>query len=156
MSLTTDRVTRQTALETARALIGTTYASTQDAETSFNGWTLIARCFGGKALTFAPGWGPRERSIALNTFLGRGMAPITLAQAKPGDVLVFNMGRDGFHAGVLSDITGPEPKMISCQQGRAVTESWVGKFWTDKLVGVFTTAPRASVANDNALTNKAA
>jgi hypothetical protein len=89
MSLTTDRVTRQTALETARALIGTTYASTQDAETSFNGWTLIARCFGGKALTFAPGWGPRERSIALNTFLGRGMAPITLAQAKPGDVLAF-------------------------------------------------------------------
>ena len=156
MSLKTDRVTRQTALETAHALIGTTYASTQDAETSFNGWTLIARCFGGKALTFAPGWGPRERSIALNTFLGRGMAPITLAQAKPGDVLVFNMGRDGFHAGVLSDITGPEPKMISCQQGRAVTESWVGKFWTDKLVDVFTTAPRASVANDNALTNKAA
>lgn len=155
MSLKTDRVTRQTALETAHALIGTTYASTQDAETSFNGWTLIARCFGGKALTFAPGWGPRERSIALNTFLGRGMAPITLAQAKPGDVLVFNMGRDGFHAAVLSDITGPEPKMISCQHGRAVSESWVGKFWTDKLVGVFTTAPRASTANDN-LTNKEA
>ncbi|MCC4295824.1 C40 family peptidase [Brevundimonas aurantiaca] len=156
MSIQPARITRQTALEAARALIGTTYASTQDAETSFNGWTLIARCFGGKALTFAPGWGPRERSIALNTFLGRGMAPITLAQAKPGDVLVFNMGRDGFHAAILSDVSGPEPKMISCQHGRAVSESWVGKFWTDKLVGVFTTAPRASTANDNALTNEAA
>lgn len=156
MSIQPATTTRSAVLETARSLIGTAYASTQHAETSFNGWTLIARCLGGRALTFAPGWGPRERSIALNTFLGRGMAQITLAQAKPGDVLVFNMGRDGFHTGVLSDITGPEPKMISCQLGRAVSESWVGKFWTDKLVGVFTTAPRASVANDNALTNEAA
>jgi hypothetical protein len=156
MSFKTAANIRSAVLETARALIGTAYASTQDAETSFNGWTLIARCFGGKALTFAPGWGPRERSIALNTFLGRGMAPIALAQAKPGDVLVFNMGRDGFHAAVLSDITGPEPKMISCQQGRAVSESWVGKFWTDKLVGVFTTAPRPANANDNAVIEEAA
>lgn len=155
MSLKTATINRSAVLETARSLIGTAYASTQDAETSFNGWTLIARCFGGRALIFSAGWGPRERSIALNTFLGRGMAPITLAQAKPGDVLVFNMGRDGFHAGVLSDVSGPEPKMISCQQGRAVSESWVGKFWTDKLVGVFTTAPRASTANDN-ITNKEA
>lgn len=156
MSLKTATTNRSAVLETARALIGTAYASTQDAETSFNGWTLIARCLGGRALTFAPGWGPRERSIALNTFLGRGMAPITLAQAKPGDVLVFNMGPDGFHAAVLSDITGPEPKMISCQQGRAVSESWVGKFWTDKLVGVFTTAPRPANANDNAVIEEAA
>jgi hypothetical protein len=156
MSIQPATATRSAVLETARSLIGTAYASAQDAETSFNGWTMIARCLGSRALTFAPGWGPRERSIALNTFLGRGMAPIALAQAKPGDVLVFNMGRDGFHAGVLSDINGPEPKMISCQLGRAVSESWVGKFWTDKLVGVFTTAPRALTANDNALTNEAA
>lgn len=157
MSIQPATINRSAALETARSLIGHAYISSPVHADCFNGWTLIARCFGGRPPMFAPGWGPRDRWMAMGAFFGRGMKLTTLAAAEPGDVLVFDMGRDGFHAAVLSETSGPEPKMISCQLGKACTQNWIGRFWTDRLVGVFTYADAAVPAvNDNVEIGEAA
>ena len=144
MSIQPATISRSSALETARSLIGQPFISSPVQADCFNGWTLIARCLGGRPPVFSPGWGPRDRWMAMSAFFSRGMKLTTLASAQPGDVLVFNMGHDGYHAAILSEVGGTEPKMISCQLGKACCATWVGKYWTDRLVAVFT--PVASAA----------
>ena len=157
MSIHPANIDRCAALETARSLIGHAYVSSPVQADCFNGWTFIAKCFGGRAPSFVPGWGPRDRWMAMGQFFNRGMKLTTLAAAQPGDVLVFDMGRDGHHAGVVSETGGAEPKMISCQFGKAASQCWLGRSWTDRVVGVFTYADAAVPAsNDNAQVEEAA
>lgn len=137
---------RPAALETARSLIGHAYVSSPVQADCFNGWTFIAQCFGGRAPSFLPGWGPRDRWMAMGQFFNRGMKLTTIEKAQPGDVLVFDMGHDGHHAGVVSEVGGPEAKMISCQLGKAASQTWLGKYWTDRLVAVFTPVVPVAVA----------
>ena len=120
------------ALIRARGMISTPYSA------GFNGWVLAARCYGGKAPTFEPGWGPKDRSEAEAFFTSRGMVRIPQHAAEPGDALLFDMGADGHHVAVMEEVTGPEPRMISCQWGKAACPSWMGPYWTARLVGVFT------------------
>lgn len=124
------------ALIRARGLISTPFVS-GPGRVGFNGWVLAARCYGGKAPTFAPGWGPRDRAEAEAFFTSRGMVRIPDWAAEPGDALLFDMGADGHHVAVMADITGPEPRMISCQWARAAGQSWMGAMWRARLVGVF-------------------
>ncbi len=146
MSIQPNSISGAAALETARSLINHPYVSSPVQADCFNGWTLIAQCFGGRPPVFQPGWGPRDRWMAMGAFFGRGMKLTTIEKAQPGDVLVFNMGRDGHHAGIVSEVGGPEAKMISCQLGKAASQTWLGKYWTDRLVAVFTPVASATAA----------
>lgn len=80
-----------------------------------------------------------------------GLNEVRARHAAPGDLLLFQ--GDGFtntaHVAILSSAGGelswamlpgktrPEPKMIHAFPARSVVESWCGKVWMDRLIGVF-------------------
>ena len=70
---------------------------------------------------------------------GRWMRPVAVDQMRAGDVLLFRMspGAAVKHCAILSDVGGPEPRMIHAYWGRAVVESWMGVWWRRRLVAVF-------------------
>lgn len=61
-----------------------------------------------------------------------------VAEAEPGDVLLFRMARGAMvkHCAILS-AGGPTPRIVHAYWGRAVTESWLGEWWRDRLVAAF-------------------
>lgn len=69
----------------------------------------------------------------------RWMTEVPVTQAGAGDVLLFRMspGAPAKHCAVLSDIAGPEPRMIHAYWGRSVVESWMGSWWRRRLVAAF-------------------
>jgi len=62
-----------------------------------------------------------------------------LAAMGAGDVLLFRMSDDAAvkHCAILSEVGGPEPRMIHAYWGRCVVESWMGPWWKRRLVAVF-------------------
>ncbi|MRL69855.1 NlpC/P60 family protein [Brevundimonas sp. SPF441] len=70
---------------------------------------------------------------------GRWMRPVAVDQMRPGDVLLFRMspGAAVKHCAILSEVGGPEPRMIHAYWGRAVVESWMGMWWRRRLAAVF-------------------
>ena len=70
----------------------------------------------------------------------RRLIEVPAARAMPGDVLLFRMsaGAPVKHCAVLSDVAGPEPRMIHAYWGRSVVESWMGSWWRRRLVAAFT------------------
>ncbi|WP_444861111.1 baseplate hub domain-containing protein [Brevundimonas vesicularis] len=70
---------------------------------------------------------------------GRWMRPVAVDQMRAGDVLLFHMspGAAVKHCAILSDLDGPEPRMIHAYWGRAVVESWMGVWWRRRLAAVF-------------------
>jgi NlpC/P60 family putative phage cell wall peptidase len=87
-----------------------------------------------------PAYGPdwNERRAGTEPLLAaarRHFAERPLAAARPGDVLVFRVVRTGpaKHCGVLAD---PD-RFIHAYQGRAVVESWLNRWWGERLAGVF-------------------
>ncbi|WP_295225910.1 NlpC/P60 family protein [uncultured Brevundimonas sp.] len=70
---------------------------------------------------------------------GRWMRPVAVDQMRAGDVLLFRMssGAAVKHCAILSDVGGPEPRMIHAYWGRAVVESWMGVWWRRRLTAVF-------------------
>ncbi len=70
---------------------------------------------------------------------GRWLRPVAVDQMQAGDVLLFRMspGAAVKHCAILSDVEGPEPRMIHAYWGRAVVESWMGVWWRRRLVAVF-------------------
>lgn len=62
-----------------------------------------------------------------------------VAAMRPGDVLLFRMSEGAAvkHCAILSEIDGPEPRMIHAYWGRAVVESWMGPWWRRRLVAAF-------------------
>jgi NlpC/P60 family putative phage cell wall peptidase len=71
--------------------------------------------------------------------VGRWLRPVAVAEMQAGDVLLFRMspGAAVKHCAILSDLGGPEPRMIHAYWGRAVVESWMGVWWRRRLVAVF-------------------
>lgn len=69
----------------------------------------------------------------------RWLSPIPLAQMGVGDVILFRMstGCPAKHCAILSEMGGPEPRMIHAYWGRAVVESWMGAWWRRRLVAAF-------------------
>ncbi|WP_082064387.1 hypothetical protein [Brevundimonas sp. KM4] len=67
------------------------------------------------------------------------MPPVAVDQMRAGDVLLFRMspGAAVKHCAILSDLGGPEPRMIHAYWGRAVVESWMGVWWRRRLAAVF-------------------
>jgi NlpC/P60 family putative phage cell wall peptidase len=62
-----------------------------------------------------------------------------LAAMVAGDVLLFRMSDDAAvkHCAILSEVGGPEPRMIHAYWGRCVVESWMGPWWKRRLVAAF-------------------
>jgi len=84
---------------------------------------------------YRPDWAELgEREILLEA-LGRWLAPLSSVDAQPGDVLVFRMqpGAIAKHCAILS---GPD-RMIHAYWGRACVESWLMRWWTERLVAAF-------------------
>ena len=71
---------------------------------------------------------------------GRWLRPVVAVdEMRAGDVLLFRMspGAAVKHCAILSEVGGPEPRMIHAYWGRAVVESWMGVWWRRRLVAVF-------------------
>ena len=69
----------------------------------------------------------------------RWLVEIPVGTARAGDVLLFRMsaGAPMKHCAILSDVGGPEPRMIHAYWGRAVIESWMGPWWKRRLAAAF-------------------
>ena len=77
-----------------------------------------------------------------------GLTEVRLRHASPGDVLLFSMG-EGVHPAIMSAPGGdyswsmlprktlPEAKVVHGYYARSVVESWLGKWWADRLIGAF-------------------
>ncbi|WP_296817793.1 NlpC/P60 family protein [Brevundimonas sp.] len=61
-----------------------------------------------------------------------------VAEAEPGDVLVFRMSPQAAakHCAIVS-AGGAPGKIIHAYWGRAVVESWMGEWWRRRLVAAF-------------------
>lgn len=87
---------------------------------------------------YSPDWAEVGGAETLLEAARAWLVEVHPAQARVGDVLLFRMGRGApaKHCGVLS-VVGPTRKMIHAYWGRAVVESWMGRFWEERLVAVF-------------------
>ncbi|WP_298126023.1 NlpC/P60 family protein [Brevundimonas sp.] len=87
---------------------------------------------------YSPDWAEVGGAETLLEAARAWLVEVHPAQARPGDVLVFRMSRGApaKHCGVLS-AEGPTRKMVHAYWGRAVVESWMGRFWEDRLAAVF-------------------
>lgn len=87
---------------------------------------------------YGPDWaeaGGEERLLAAAR---RWLIEIPVSRAVAGDVLLFRMaaGVPAKHCAILSD-EGGEGRMIHAYWGRAVVESWMGRWWRARLVAAF-------------------
>jgi len=66
---------------------------------------------------------------------GRWLQPLDLARTQAGDVLVFRMSPQApaRHCAILS---APD-RIIHAYWGRACVESWLGRWWRERLVAAF-------------------
>jgi NlpC/P60 family putative phage cell wall peptidase len=88
---------------------------------------------------YRPDWAEvGEREILLDA-LGRWLIPIAVADARPGDVLIFRMTPDAVakHCAILSASDGSGDRMIHAYWGRACVESWLGRWWRARLAAAF-------------------
>jgi len=88
---------------------------------------------------YRPDWAELGGRELLLEALGRWLSPVDPVAARPGDVLAFRMAPDApaKHCAILS---GPD-RMIHAYWGRACVESWLGRWWRDRLVAVFRFPP---------------
>jgi NlpC/P60 family putative phage cell wall peptidase len=143
----------ETALRAARSWLGTPYrhqASTKGVGADCLGlvrgvWRETVGPEPETVPAYAPDWAEMGGEEALLQALGRRFVRRGIAEARPGDVVVFRMaeGAPAKHCGVLA--TAPEglgrkakgARMIHAYWGRAVVESWMGDWWLRRLVAVF-------------------
>ncbi|MBX3477202.1 MAG: peptidase P60 [Brevundimonas sp.] len=80
----------------------------------------------------------------------RWLKPRPLGAAAPGDVAMFRMseGSPVKHCAVISEVGGPEWRMIHAYWGRAVVESWMGPWWHRRLAAVFAWPERPDEEQD--------
>lgn len=85
-------------------------------------------------------WAEADARETLLAAARRHMEELSLAEAQPGDVLLFRW-RDGApvkHAGFLStDLTGTAPAMIHAYEGLSVSESPLVPAWRRRIAAVF-------------------
>lgn len=88
---------------------------------------------------YSPDWAEVGGAETLLEAAGRWLVAKPLDQMRPGDVVLFRMSEGAAvkHCAIISDVCGPEPRMIHAYWGRAVVESWMGPWWRTRLVAVF-------------------
>ncbi|MFC7378592.1 NlpC/P60 family protein [Brevundimonas sp. GCM10030266] len=147
---------RARALEVARAWVGTPYrhqASVRGHGADCLGllrgiWREIVGAEPEAIPAYQADWAEVGGEEALWAAARRWLVEIPVARARPGDVLLFRMQphAPAKHCAVLgNDIN--EGRMIHAYWGRAVVESWMGRWWRSRLVAAFTW-PAPAVAKD--------
>jgi len=88
---------------------------------------------------YRPDWAEVGGEETLLAAARRWLREIPVDAAALGDVILFRMepGCPAKHCAILSDLEGPEPRMIHAYWGRAVVESWMGIWWRRRLVAAF-------------------
>lgn len=88
---------------------------------------------------YGPDWAERGGEEMLLEAARRWLVERPGGQMQVGDVLLFRMeeGAVAKHCGVLTDVSGPEPRMVHAYWARAVVESWMGNWWQRRLVAAF-------------------
>jgi len=88
---------------------------------------------------YRPDWAEVGGEETLWTAARRRLVEIAPEQAGLGDVLLFRMaaGCPAKHCAILSEVAGPERRMIHAYWGRSVVESWMGAWWRRRLVAAF-------------------
>ncbi|WP_298160542.1 NlpC/P60 family protein [Brevundimonas sp.] len=96
--------------------------------------------------TYRPDWAEVGGDETLLEAAQRWLIRKPVADMQPGDILLFRMaeGAPVKHCAILSDVGGPEPRMIHAYWGRAVVESWMGPWWMRRLTAVFAWPDEAS------------
>ena len=85
---------------------------------------------------YTPDWNERHRDEeTLLMAARRHMVERSSLRVEPGDMVLFRIARDGpaQHCGIVSGAD----QFIHAYAGRAVIESWMNRWWRDRLVGVF-------------------
>ncbi len=85
--------------------------------------------------SYGADWAEVGGEEALLEALGRWLVPLDPGEARPGDVLVFRIVPEAAakHCAILS---APD-RMIHAYWGRACVESWLGRWWRQRLAGAF-------------------
>ena len=88
---------------------------------------------------YRPDWAETGGEETLLAAARRWLTEVPVEQMGVGDVLLFRMapGCPVKHCAVLSDMDGPEPRMIHAYWARSVVESWMGPWWRRRLVAAF-------------------
>jgi NlpC/P60 family putative phage cell wall peptidase len=88
---------------------------------------------------YRPDWAEVGGEETLWAAARRRLVEIAPDQAGLGDVLLFRMaaGCPAKHCAILSEVAGPERRMIHAYWGRSVVESWMGAWWRRRLVAAF-------------------
>ncbi|WP_163229208.1 NlpC/P60 family protein [Caulobacter rhizosphaerae] len=84
---------------------------------------------------YRPDWAELGGRELLAQALDRRLTRLDRAAARPGDVLLFRMAPDApaKHCAIRS----AEDRMIHAYWGRACVESWLGRWWRERLAAVF-------------------
>ena len=136
-------VTRARILELARGWLGTPYhhrASVRGAGCDCIGLVrgLWRELYGREPEAIGPytgEWAEATGSEALLQAAGRHLHPIALADAQPGDILVFRLRQNAIakHTAIYLG----EGRMIHAQEGVPVSEVALGSWWRRRIAGVF-------------------
>jgi len=88
---------------------------------------------------YRPDWAEVGGEETLLAAARRWLQEIPVQAAHEGDVVLFRMapGCPAKHCAILSEMTGPEPRMVHAYWGRTVVESWMGNWWRRRLVAAF-------------------
>ena len=141
-------ITRSDIVRIARAWLGTPYvhqASAKGAGADCLGlvrgvWRELYGAEPEIPPPYAPDWNERAwfrgaRAEPLLSAARRHLIERPIGDERPGDVLVFRVVRDGpaKHCAVMTE----KDRFIHAYAGRAVLESWLSRWWTERLAGVF-------------------
>ncbi|MGE0410261.1 MAG: NlpC/P60 family protein [Amphiplicatus sp.] len=137
---------RAAILAAARSWLGTPYvhqASAKGQGTDCLGlirglWRELYGTEPEPAPPYTPDWTERAQRKGEEPLLAaarRHLVEIPPEARRPGDVLVFRVARDGpaKHCGVLT----AQDRFIHAYAGREVVESWLNRWWIERLAGVF-------------------
>lgn len=88
---------------------------------------------------YRPDWAEVGGEETLLAAARRWLSEIPVGRAEAGDVVLFRMmpGCPVKHCAILTDMGGPEPRMIHAYWGRTVVESWMGSWWRRRLAAAF-------------------
>ncbi|PHY12916.1 peptidase P60 [Caulobacter sp. B11] len=84
---------------------------------------------------YRPDWAELSDHEPLLEAFGRWLVAVPLAQAGPGDVLVFRMapGAAARHCAIQ---VAPD-RIVHAYWGRACVESWLGRWWRERLAAAY-------------------
>lgn len=90
---------------------------------------------------YAPDWAEAARIESLIEAGRRHLVPVPVAEARPGDVVLFRWRPDlpAKHAGILTEIdeAGRPRRFVHAYDGSAVVESPLGPWWHRRLAAAF-------------------